>query len=208
MTREELNIMHEGPKLLSDPVRSRIYLEALLREEITAQHLMGLLDISRSTLGYHLVKLVESGIFQVRIQATGRPTNYYRLTERAKQLQILEKIKRSDNLQLNLEQYAQFLEVLTAHLQAVVSLSREMSESIRAAKQDESRPTQDFQMTSHFIFNFLSNTEAHTWNEKVCKLLVELENEIAQRKEASQTSKEPTYVAFSGVLPILRRTQE
>ncbi|MFW9870997.1 MAG: winged helix-turn-helix domain-containing protein, partial [Candidatus Thorarchaeota archaeon] len=177
----------------------RIYLEALLREEITAQHLMGILDIGRSTLGYHLVRMVEAGILEVRTRATGRQTKYYSLSENSRQQQVLEEIKTNEDPVSNLERYIGFLEALTTHLQAVVSLSSEMSMSLKSAQHEDSYP--NLQKACHFIFNVLSEEEASYWNQKVTKFLIELEKEIAQKNGADITKKQ-THIAFSGVLPI------
>ncbi|MHA1904911.1 MAG: winged helix-turn-helix domain-containing protein [Candidatus Thorarchaeota archaeon] len=199
--------MSEILDVLSDPARSRIYLEALLNNEITVQHLSNILNISRSTLGYHLVKMVENNILEVRTDAIGRQTKYYRVSDKARQEKILEEIRGSSDAASNLEQYAKFLEVLTAHLQAIASLSRNMISSIRAAQKQSSNPI-NRKVPSHFIFTLLTEEEAQTWNKQLCDYLIKLENEIDRKRSQSSVEMAQSFIAFSGVIPNLRKFED
>ncbi|MFW9794478.1 MAG: hypothetical protein ACFFEE_09255, partial [Candidatus Thorarchaeota archaeon] len=113
-------------------------------------------------------------------------------------------IKSSDDPLSNLEQYIGFLETLTTHLQAVVSLSREMSMTLRAAQEEKSHPISNLQEPSHFVFNVLSKEDARYWNTELCKFLVQLEGNLAQKDGVSASKQEQTYIVFSGVLPIYK----
>ncbi|MHA2229768.1 MAG: winged helix-turn-helix domain-containing protein [Candidatus Thorarchaeota archaeon] len=199
--------MSEILDVLSDPARSRIYLEALLNNEITVQHLSNILNISRSTLGYHLVKMVENNILEVRTDAIGRQTKYYRVSDKARQEKILEEIRGSSDAASNLEQYAKFLKVLTAHLQAIASLSRNMISSIRAAQKQSSNPI-NRKVPSHFIFTLLTEEEAQTWNKQLCDYLIKLENEIDRKRSQSSVEMAQSFIAFSGVIPNLRKFED
>ena len=66
-------------KMISDPIRSRIMIEALLRGEVTAKDLIDILDINRSAISYHLSLMVENNILSVKIDEVGRPIKRYSL---------------------------------------------------------------------------------------------------------------------------------
>jgi DNA-binding transcriptional ArsR family regulator len=199
--------MSEILDILLDPVRSRIYLEALLNDEITVHHLNNILNISRSTLGYHLVKMVENNILEVRTDAIGRQTKYYRVSDKTRQEKTLEEIRESSDAASNLEQYVKFLEVLTAHLQAIVSLSRDMISSIKSAQKKSTNPI-NRKVPSHFIFTLLTEEEAQTWDNQLCDYLVKLENEIIRKRGQSSEETTQSFIAFSGVIPNLRKIDD
>lgn len=69
-------------KMLSDPIRSRILIETLLRGKITAKDLMEILDINRSAISYHLSLMVENNILNVEINEIGRPVKSYSMKSR------------------------------------------------------------------------------------------------------------------------------
>lgn len=69
-------------KMISDPIRSRIFIETLLREEVTAKTLMSILDINRSAISYHLGLMVENSILNVKIDEVGRPIKRYSVKRR------------------------------------------------------------------------------------------------------------------------------
>lgn len=64
-------------KMLSDPIRSRIMIETLLRGKITAKDLMEILNINRSAISYHLALMVENNVLDVEINEKGRPVKSY-----------------------------------------------------------------------------------------------------------------------------------
>ena len=59
-------------KMLSDPIRSRIMIETLLRGKITAKDLMEILNINRSAISYHLALMVENNVLDVEINEKGQ----------------------------------------------------------------------------------------------------------------------------------------
>ena len=69
-------------KMISDPIRTRILVETLLRGEVTAKKLMSILDINRSAISYHLGLMVENNILNVKIDEVGRPVKRYSVKSR------------------------------------------------------------------------------------------------------------------------------
>lgn len=69
-------------RMVSDPIRSRIMIEALLRGEVTAKDLIEILNINRSAISYHLGLMVENNILNVKIDEVGRPIKRYSLKMR------------------------------------------------------------------------------------------------------------------------------
>ena len=69
-------------KMLSDPIRSRIMIETLLRGKITAKDLMEILNINRSAISYHLGLMVENNVLNVEINEIGRPVKSYSMRSR------------------------------------------------------------------------------------------------------------------------------
>ncbi len=76
--------------VLQDPQRARIYFFILRENQATTEELIELTQIQRSTLSYHLTKMVETKILSVSVPATGRFKKIYELSE-------------CDRLQLNLD---------------------------------------------------------------------------------------------------------
>ena len=77
-------------EVLQDPQRARIYFFILRENQATTEELIKLTQIQRSTLSYHLTKMVETKILSVSAPATGRFKKIYKLPE-------------YDRLQLNLD---------------------------------------------------------------------------------------------------------
>jgi DNA-binding transcriptional ArsR family regulator len=68
-------------EVLQDPQRARIYFFILRENQATTEELMELTQIQRSTLSYHLTKMVETKILSVSVPATGRFKKIYKLPE-------------------------------------------------------------------------------------------------------------------------------
>lgn len=68
-------------EILQDPQRAKIYFFILRENQATAEELMELTQIQRSTLSYHLTKMVETKILSVSVPATGRFKKIYKLPE-------------------------------------------------------------------------------------------------------------------------------
>ena len=77
-------------EVLQDPQRAKIYFFILRETQATTEELMELTHIQRSTLSYHLTKMVETKILSVSVPATGRFKKIYKLPE-------------CDRLQLNVD---------------------------------------------------------------------------------------------------------
>ena len=69
-------------EVLQDPQRAKIYFFILRENQATTEELMELTQIQRSTLSYHLTKMVETKILSVSIPETGRFKKIYKLPER------------------------------------------------------------------------------------------------------------------------------
>jgi DNA-binding transcriptional ArsR family regulator len=68
-------------EVLQDPQRAKIYFFILRENQATTEELMELTQIQRSTLSYHLTKMVETEILSVSVPATGRFKKTYKLPE-------------------------------------------------------------------------------------------------------------------------------
>jgi DNA-binding transcriptional ArsR family regulator len=68
-------------EVLQDPQRAKIYFFILRENQATTEELMELTQIQRSTLSYHLTKMVETKILSVSVPATGRFKKIYKLPE-------------------------------------------------------------------------------------------------------------------------------
>ncbi len=68
-------------EILQDPQRAKIYSFILRETQATTEELMELTQIQRSTLSYHLTKMVETNILSVSVPATGRFKKIYKLPE-------------------------------------------------------------------------------------------------------------------------------
>ncbi len=77
-------------EVLQDPQRVRIYFYILRENHATTKELIELTQIQRSTLSYHLTKMVETRVLSVSTPAIGRFKKIYELPE-------------CDRLQLNLD---------------------------------------------------------------------------------------------------------
>jgi len=68
-------------ELLADSARSQIFCELLIHKQLTTTELLKKIAISKGTMSYHLSKLVNSGLLEVKVQATGRPLKTYNITK-------------------------------------------------------------------------------------------------------------------------------
>ncbi|MCK5298569.1 MAG: helix-turn-helix transcriptional regulator, partial [Candidatus Heimdallarchaeota archaeon] len=102
-------------EILGDPVRAQIYFEAMIQEEITAKQLLEKLTINRSTLTHHLTKMVEAGIFEVRVQTLGRPIKFYRISDELNRRVIIEKSEREETSEQKTRQRIAYMESAIAH---------------------------------------------------------------------------------------------
>lgn len=68
-------------EVINDPVRFNIFTEIFFKNRITAKKLLEVIPINRSTLSFHLTKMVKAGILSVKVNPTGRATKYYSLAE-------------------------------------------------------------------------------------------------------------------------------
>ena len=176
------------PELLSDPVRAKIYLEVLLRGEATAQELMDVIQISRSTMSHHLSILVESHVFSVRIQETGRSVKYYSHNPDFSEEVVIEG---SDSL--SLRKKLMFLESASAQLQVISNILQERAKSIRDIPAKSRKDTK-----VAFTFSFLSKLEADIWHEEYDAFQRRFTNRC---KTVEKSTDRFAYIGFGGVTP-------
>jgi predicted ArsR family transcriptional regulator len=176
------------PELLSDSVRAKIYLEVLLKGEVTAQELMNTIKISRSTMSHHLSKLVEAHVFTVRVQETGRSVKYYSHNPDFNEEVIIEG---ADDMAL--KKKLLFLESASAHLQIVSDLLLERAKSVI----DEQVKSKKGSKVS-FTFTFLSKMEADVWNEEYNAFQKRFEE---RRKDLRKSTEKFSHIGFGGLVP-------
>ncbi|MFX0108667.1 MAG: ArsR/SmtB family transcription factor [Candidatus Hodarchaeota archaeon] len=177
-------------ELLVDPVRSRIYFEVLLKGEVTAQHLMDLVEVNRSTLSHHLTKMVESSVLQVRVESVGRPTKFYRLHKMLTEKIVLDKTK-------ELGQHLAFTESTAAHLQLIANLAQGLASDRKALKYKKKQSQRIC-----FAFQLLSEDGIRIWSEEHEKFMREVEKRLKGSEDVHKTAIDKRHIAFSGSVPI------
>ena len=111
-------------ELLSDPVRARIYIEILINQEMTAQELMKVVNIQRSTMSHHLTRFVEEDVLIVRVQSTGRPVKYYQVNPHHNEEVVFKGGEDEKTAKRRM-----FLESASAHLQVISNFILEQAET-------------------------------------------------------------------------------
>ncbi|MFW9981022.1 MAG: ArsR/SmtB family transcription factor [Candidatus Thorarchaeota archaeon] len=179
------------PELLADPVRARIYVEVLLNEEITAQELMEVVNINRSTMSHHLSRFVKERVFNVRIESIGRSIKFYSINPDYSEEIIIE-----GEGTLSVRKRIAFLESAAAHLQVVSNLIRERAEKLR----EETTLPRKKGMSVTFTISFISNKEAMIWGEEYASF----QERFRKRCETIAKDSEDScfdYIAFGGLTP-------
>lgn len=181
-------------ELLSDPVRARIYIEILVNKEMTAQELMKVVSIKRSTISHHLTRFVEEGVLSVRVQSTGRPVKYYQINSQHSEEVVIK--SGEDEKTANRRM---FLESASAHLQVISNFilehAEKSGEELANSKKAKDRVT--------FTFHFMSKEESKIWEQEYQAFVKRFRERC---KEVS--SKTPTldYIAFGGQVPTRKLT--
>jgi len=176
-------------ELLSDPVRARIYIEILVNQEMTAQDLMKVVSVNRSTISHHLTRFVEEGVLNVRIQSTGRPVKYYQINSQHSEEVV---IKRDEDEKAAMRR--QFLESASAHLQVISNFILEYAHQ----SGEEQSKSKKAKRHVTFTFHYMSNEENKIWAE---------EYQIFEKRFRERCKDIPTktpsldYIAFGGSIP-------
>ena len=180
------------PELLADPVRARIYVEVLLNQEITAQELMEVVNINRSTMSHHLSRFVKERVLNVRIESIGRSVKYYSVNPDYSELIIIE-----GKGTLNVRKRIAFLESASAHLQVISNIIRERAARL---KETTTLPRKKKEAPVTFTISFISDEEAAIWSEEYAIL------EDRFRKRCDKLVKDTSdssfnHIAFGGLTP-------
>ncbi len=181
-------------ELLSDPVRARIYIEILVNQEMTAQELMKVVNIRRSTMSHHLTRFVEEDVLSVRVQSTGRPVKYYQINPHRNE-EVVFKVGEDEKT----AKRRMFLESASAHLQVISNFILEQAEisgkESAKSKRSKNRVT--------FTFHFMSKEESKIWEEEYQAF----EKRFRKRRK-DIISKTPSldYIAFGGQVPTRKST--
>ncbi|MDF1540028.1 MAG: winged helix-turn-helix domain-containing protein [Candidatus Thorarchaeota archaeon] len=173
------------PELLSDSVRARIYIEVLLKKEATAQQLMEVTSVNRSTMSHHLSRFVSEKVLRVRVgsEKYHRSIKYYSINPDFSEEVILDPSKDPDGMKKRA-----FLESSAAHLQVISNL---MLERVKT-------PRKKGAVT--FTFSFLSDADASIWMEEYQLFQKSIQTRIGKRSEdASECTY--SYIAFGGLTP-------
>ncbi|MHA1864412.1 MAG: helix-turn-helix domain-containing protein [Candidatus Thorarchaeota archaeon] len=181
-------------ELLSDPVRARIYIEILVNKEMTAQELMKVVNIQRSTMSHHLTRFVEEDVLSVRVQSTGRPVKYYQVNSHHN-----EKILVKSGEDEKIAKRRMFLESASAHLQVISNFilehAEKSGEQLAKSKKSKDRVT--------FTFHFMSKEESRIWEEEYQALQKRF---MERREELTSTTPSLDYIAFGGQVPTRKST--
>ena len=180
------------PELLADPVRARIYVEVLLNQEITAQELMEVVNINRSTMSHHLSRFVKERVLNVRIESIGRSVKYYSVNPDYSELIIIE-----GEGTLNVRKRIAFLESASAHLQVISNIIRERAARL---KETTTLPRKKKEAPVTFTISFISDEEAAIWSEEYSVFEERFRKRCAKIvKETPSSSFD--HIAFGGLTP-------
>ena len=181
-------------ELLSDPVRARIYIEILVNQEMTAQELMKVVNIRRSTMSHHLTRFVEEDVLSVRVQSTGRPVKYYQINPHRNE-EVVFKVGEDEKT----AKRRMFLESASAHLQVISNFILEQAET--SGKESAKSKRSKNRVT--FTFHFMSKEESKIWEEEYQAF----EKRFRKRRK-DIISKTPSldYIAFGGQVPTRKST--
>src|SRR2546425_96197 len=99
MTPTRLETELAAVAALAEPIRRRLYLHVLERGEVSREQAARGLDMSRALAAFHLDKLVEHGLLDVRYRrltgrtgrGAGRPAKLYRRSTRELQVALPER---------------------------------------------------------------------------------------------------------------------
>ena len=156
---------------------------------MTAQQLMKVVNIQRSTMSHHLTRFVEEEVLSVRVEKTGRPVKYYQINPDRNE-EILIKSGEDDTI----AKRRLFLESASAHLQVISNFILEQAtkseKELAKSKKSQNRVT--------FTFHFMSKEESKIWEEEYQAF----EKRFSKRRKFI-ISKTPSldYIAFGGQVP-------
>ncbi|MHA1958719.1 MAG: ArsR/SmtB family transcription factor [Candidatus Thorarchaeota archaeon] len=188
-------------KILSDPVRARIFLEAMIHREITVKHLLPQLSVGSSTISHHLKRLVEEGVLDVRVEATGRPVKYYTVSDRYLRPAKDDMFDKGDWL----AQRASWLEHAIVQLQAITNVAEVAAKRLKIVLSIRNNHDIDIPKSltiletspKFFMLHHINERDAEVWLKEHRKFVERFEKKMS-------TGDDPTHLAFSGLLPIVR----
>jgi DNA-binding transcriptional ArsR family regulator len=187
------------PELLSDPIRARIYTEVLLNKETTAQQLMKVTGISRSTMSHHLSLFVRNNVLNVRVQSIGRPTKYYSINKNFTEETIIEDTDTPGSRKRRV-----FLESAATHLQIITNLVLEQAQSsIKSESRKRKRGRVRKNAPTTFVFSFYSDEDAAIWSEEFEAFQKRLRGRIPQQYEKEEKAS-IGYISFAGQVSVPR----
>jgi DNA-binding transcriptional ArsR family regulator len=175
------------PELLSDPVRARIYIEVLLKKEVTALELMEKVKISRSTISHHLSRFVGEKVLRVRVGSEKylRSVKYYSINPEFNEELVIESAKDPKGAKKKA-----FLESSAAHLQVVSAIMLELAS---VPKKKTGSVT--------FTFSFLSEEDGAVWMEEYVRFQKRLQTRLGKNSSGQEDSSS-SYLAFGGMTPV------
>jgi len=158
---------------------------------MTAQELLKVVNVNRSTLSHHLTKFVEERVFNVRVQRTGRPIKYYQINK-----DFNEEVIINAGTDEKAARRKMFLESASAHLQAISNMVSEYA-NVDTSKGAPRRKKNSVTFTFHFI----SNEEGEIWDQEYATFEQRF-NE--RRKELSTKNSSLDCIVFGGQIPIMK----
>jgi DNA-binding transcriptional ArsR family regulator len=179
------------PELLSDPVRARIYIEVIAQGEMTAEQLMKIVGVKRSTISHHLTRFVDEKVLRFRVEEIGRPVKYYSINPGFTEEIIIE-----GDTDVTRKERVAFLESAAAHLQVISNLIVERANAIRDSTEEAEKKKQSVT----FGFSFLSKEEVGVWLEEYRGFQERLKMRLGEiGREPSDRPHE--YIAYGGLTP-------
>jgi len=176
-------------ELLSDPVRARIYIEIFMNQEMTAQELMNIVNIKRSTMSHHLTRFVKDKVLSVRVEGTGRPVKYYQINPNRN-----EEILVKSGEDVTIAKRRMFLESASAHLQVISNFILEQA----TKSEKELAKSKKYQNRVTFTFHFMSKEESKIWEEEYTAFQKRFRK---RRKDIISKTPSLDFIAFGGQVP-------
>jgi predicted transcriptional regulator len=161
---------------------------------MTAEQLMKIVGVKRSTISHHLARFVDEKVLRFRVKEIGRPVKYYSINPG-----FTEEIVIEGDMDVTQRKRVAFLESAAAHLQVVSNLIVERAKAVRESTKKAEKKRQSVT----FGFNFLSKEEVGVWLEEYQEFQERLKKRLADVKR-DESDRPHDYIAYGGLTPTRR----
>ena len=207
---EEDQCLVDSFEVIEDPVRFKIFSEIFLKNRITANELLEVISVNRSTLSFHLTKMVKANLLTVEMNPTGRATKYYSLATTMFKIEVGEHSfsestsieEKKTSLILKLRQMAMEFKVggqiVTKYTEKLLKNNQitdiKASDSNLTIKTDKSENN----LINGGIF-YVTKEQSKRFRDKISLILEDIKQELV---ESAQKPTEMCDVIILGSLPL------